>query len=203
MSGFAGMSGVRFGLFLRAFPPYISWMRRHWLRPLWIVLALLFLAEAWLWDHLAPIVAAIVNVFPWDKLKQRLARSIENLPPWAVLFVFAVPFIAMLPLKFLEVYFLATRNWLGAIFVIVFVKLVGLGVTAFIFDVTRGKLLQMAWFRGMYEWLLRLRDWAHAITDPVRERMRQLVWLLKPRRAGRFLRRFLRLRRNAYRGRTA
>ena len=60
----------------------------------------------------------------------------------------------MLPLKFLEVYFLATRNWLGAAGVILFVKLLGLGITAFIFDVTRDKLLQMAWFERLYEWVL-------------------------------------------------
>src|SRR5665213_4452634 len=115
---------------------------RRWLRPFWVFLALLFLLEAWLWDHLQPIVAGIVNLIPWDGFKAKLARLIENLPPWATLFVFVVPFIAMLPLKFLEVYFLATRNWLGAVGVIIFVKLVGLGITAFIFDVTRGKLLQ-------------------------------------------------------------
>jgi hypothetical protein len=178
-------------------------MHRRWLRPFWIILALIFLAEAWLWDHLQAIVARVVNLIPWGKLKERLARLIEDLPPWATLFVFAVPFIAMLPLKFLEVYFLATGNWLGAIAVIVVVKLVGLGVTAFIFDVTRDKLLQMAWFRRTYEWFLWARVWAHGITEPVRERVRQLVWLLKPQRAGRFLRRFMRLRRNAYRNRAA
>lgn len=178
-------------------------MRRHWLRPLWIFLALLFLAEAWLWDHLEPIVARVVNLVPWGKFKEKLAQLVDHLPPWAVLFVFIVPFILMLPLKFLEVYFLATRNWLGALLVIVVVKLVGLGVTAFIFDVTRAKLLQMAWFRRLYEWVLELRAWAHSITEPVRERVRQLAWLLKPQRAGRFLRRFMRLRRRAYRGRPA
>ena len=178
-------------------------MRRHWLRPLWIVLALLFLAEAWLWDHLEPIVARVVNLIPWGKFKEKLARLIEVLPPWATLFVFIIPFILMLPLKFLEIYFLATRNWLGAIGVIILVKLVGLGVTAFIFDVTRYKLLQMAWFRRMYEWVLALRRWAHDITEPVRERVHQLTWLLKPQRAGRFLRRFMRLRRRAYRSRPA
>jgi hypothetical protein len=173
------------------------------LRPLWIVLALIFLAEAWLWDHLEPLVARVVNLIPWGRLKERLARLIEDLPPWATLIVFVVPFILLLPLKFLEVYFLATGNWFGAIGVIIFVKLVGLGITAFIFDVTRDKLLQMAWFRRMYEWFLWARVWAHGITEPVRERVRQLVWLLKPQRAGRFLRRFIRLRRNAYRNRAA
>jgi hypothetical protein len=176
---------------------------RRWLRPLWVVLALLFLLEAWLWDHLEPIVARAVNFIPWRRFKAKLARGIESLPPWATLFVFAVPFVAMLPLKFLEVYFIATRNWLGAVAVIVLVKLVGLGVTAFIFDVTRDKLLQMVWFSRLYEWVLWLRDWAHEITAPIRERMKQLTWLLKPQRAGRFLRRLMRLRRRAYRSRPA
>jgi hypothetical protein len=174
-------------------------MRRRWLRPLWIILALLFLAEAWLWDHLEPIVARAVNLIPWGKLKQKLAHLIEDLPPWATLIVFVIPFIVLLPLKFLEVYLLATHQWLAAGIVLILAKLLGLGVTAFIFDVTRDKLLQMAWFRRMYEWFLSARVWAHAMTDPVRERMRQLVWLLKPQRAGRFLRHFMRLRRNAYR----
>jgi hypothetical protein len=182
---------------------YISPMRRHWLRPLWILLALLFLVEAWLWDHLEPIVARVVNLIPWGRLKVRLRRLIEVLPPWATLFVFIIPFLFMLPLKFLSVYFLATGNWFGALGVIIFVKLAGLGITAFIFDVTRRKLLQMPWFRRMYEWFLEARVWAHSITEPVRDRVRQLLWLMKPGRAGRFLRHFLRVRRNAYRNRAA
>ena len=82
-------------------------------------------------------------------------------------------------------------------------KLVGVGVTAFVFDVTRDKLLQMAWFRWLYDRVLELLRWAHGITEPIRERVRQLIWLLKPQRAARFLRHFLRLRRNAYRRRAA
>jgi hypothetical protein len=98
---------------------------------------------------------------------------------------------------------MATRNWLGAVGVIVLVKLLGLGLTAFVFDVTRDKLLQMAWFHRLYVWVLWLRQWAHDITEPVRERVRQLTWLLKPQRAGRFLRRLMRLRQSAYRSRAA
>jgi len=178
-------------------------MRDHLLRPLWIVLALLFLLEAWLWDHLEPIVERVVNLIPLNRLKVKTRRLIVNLPPWAALFIFVIPFIVLLPLKFLSVYFLTTRNWLGAIGIFIFAKLFGLGTTAFIFDVTRKKLLQLTWFARMYEWLLELRRWAHEITEPVRERVRQLTWLMKPQRAGRFLRRFLRMRRNAYRRRAA
>ena len=170
---------------------------RRLLRPLWIVLALLFLLEAWLWDHLEPIVARVVNVVPLGRLKGWIKRTIEHLPPWAALGVFAVPFLVLLPLKFLEVYLIATRNWLGAGAVLLLAKLLGLGVTAFVFDATRDKLLQMAWFRGLYDWMMWARDRAHAITEPVRERLRRMAWLLKPQRAGRFLRRLMRLRRRA------
>lgn len=170
---------------------------RRLTRPLWVFLALLFLLEAWLWDHLSPVVARLVAFVPWEAAKRRLARAIGGLPPWATLIVFVLPFIALLPLKFLEVYFLATHNWLGAIVIIVAAKLIGLGVTAFIFDVTRDKLLQMAWFRRLYEWVLRVRAWAHGITEPVRQRMKQLVAMFKRERGSRFVRWVLRLRRQA------
>ena len=110
-----------------------------------------------------------------------------------------VPFVVLLPLKFLEVYFIATRNWLGAGAVLLLAKLLGLGITAFVFDATRDKLLRMGWFHSLYDWVMGARDWAHEITEPVRERLHQVAWLLKPQRAGRFLRRLLWLRRRAYR----
>jgi hypothetical protein len=174
-------------------------MHRKLLRPLWTLLALLFLLEAWLWDQLQPVVARLVALLPLARLKRTLARAVHGLPPWATLFVFAVPFVAMAPLKFLELYFLATHNWLGAVAVIVFVKLVGLGVTAFIFDATRDKLLQMRWFRRLYDAVMWARAWAHAQTEPIRQRIKQLLWLMRPQRAGTFLRRVMRLRRRAYR----
>jgi len=172
---------------------------RRILRPFWIVLALLFLLEAWLWDHLEPLVARVIDLIPWGRFKLWLKRAIENLPPWAALGVFIVPLIVLLPLKFLEVFFLAKHQWLAAALVLLAAKLLGLGVTAFVFDATRDKLLQMPWFARMYDWFMWARGWAHAMTEPVRERLRQLTWLLKPQRAGRFLRRLMRLRRNAYR----
>jgi hypothetical protein len=177
-------------------------MRRNFFRPLWIVLALLLLLEAWLWDHLEPIVARVVNVIPWGRVKVSLARVIEKLPPYAALVVFVIPVLVLLPLKFLEVYFLATRNWFGAIAVLIFAKLLGLGVTAFVFDVTRGKLLQIVWFQRMYDWFLWARDWARTQTEPIRARIRKIVWLFMPERAARTLRRLNRLRRN-YRNRPA
>jgi hypothetical protein len=179
-------------------------------RSFWVILALLFLLEAWLWDRLAPIVGRIVAVIPWGRIKPALVRLVDRLSPQATLVVFVVPFILLLPLKFLEFWFLAHRQWLAAIAVLVLAKLVGLGVTAFIFEVTKDKLLQMAWFRRLYEFFLwarqwahdkimpitqRLREWSRQTVDPVARPLRRWRRLLQPRHAGRLLHRLMRIRR--------
>jgi hypothetical protein len=184
------------------------------LRPLWFALALLFLAEAWLWSHLAPIVRAAVAAVALPAVRTRLARAIESLPPVATLFVFLVPVVLLFPLKLLGLWMLARGSWLGAMAVLGLAKVVSMGVTAFIFEITRPKLLQLAWFRWLYERVLRGLDWAHRKVDPfkahirawvqdnlgpLRRRLRSLFWLMRPRRSGRFLRRVLRIRRRVQR----
>src|SRR5216684_347835 len=79
-------------------------------RPFWVILALLFLFEAWLWDRLAPIVGRLVTVIPWGRIKPALVRLVDRLSPQATLVVFVVPFILLLPLKFYE-FFLWARQW--------------------------------------------------------------------------------------------
>src|SRR5579871_5208401 len=108
-------------------------------KALWVLIALAFLFEAWLWDHLRPVVAAIVNVIPWHRLKTQLARLVDRLPPWASLIVFVIPLIVLFPLKLIEVWFFVHQDWVGAVVTLILAKLVGLGVTAFVFDVTRAK----------------------------------------------------------------
>jgi len=172
---------------------------RRLLRPLFILLALVFLLESWLWDRLAPVVAFLVDLIPWRRLKARLAATIEHLPPAATLIVFVVPVALLFPIKLLGLWLLAHGHWLTAIGTLVLAKLVGLGVTAFVFDVTRDKLLQLAWFRWLYEHVLALRDWAHALVEPIKRRIKVWLWLFRPRRAGRFLKRLIRIRRRVQR----
>src|SRR5262252_6972828 len=112
---------------------------RKLFRPLWVILALAFLFEAWLWDQLQPIVAEVVDLVPWRRLKARLAALIRTLSPTATLAVFIVPVVVLFPVKLLEVWLLAHRRWLAAIVLLAVAKLIGVGVTAFIFDVTRTK----------------------------------------------------------------
>jgi hypothetical protein len=181
---------------------------RRLLRPLWILLALVFLFEVWLWENLRPIVAWIVERIAWERLKARLAAAIERLPPAATLLVFLVPVLLLLPLKFVGLWMLAHGSWLGAMAILGAAKVVSMGLTAFIFDVTRPKLLQLAWFRWLYEHIIAWLAWAHALIDPIKAELRartaplrrhlaRLLWLMKPRRASRFMRRLAWLRRRA------
>lgn len=172
---------------------------RRVLRPFLVLLALVFLFEAWLWQHLRPLAAWVVDLIAWDRLKARLAAAIERLPPYPTLLIFVIPPIILLPFKLLGLWMLAHGSWLGAMIVLVLAKLVGTGVAAFIFDVTRPKLLQLPWFRSLYGHILVWLERAHALVDPiklrVRRALRRYVWLFRPGRRGRFLRRLARIRR--------
>jgi hypothetical protein len=176
---------------------------RRLLRPFLILLALVFLFEAWLWDHLAPIVAWVVARIPLHAIKARIAAWIEHLPPYATLAVFVVPVITLLPLKFLGLWMLAHEHWLGALAVLALAKVVSLGVTAFIFDLTRDKLLQLAWFARLYNWVMWLLAKAHALTDPVKRRVKLWLRMFSPRRASRTIKLFRRIRRRMQTARAA
>lgn len=150
-------------------------MLRRLLQPVWVLLAIIFLIEAWLWDHLEPIVAKVVAAIPLARFKQWLTERVDALSPAMTLLVFAVPVVPLFPLKLVGLWLLAHEYWTGALVTIVFGKLVGVGVTAFVFDVTRAKLLEMRWFERIYELVLRLRAKAAELVDPIKRRIRELI----------------------------
>jgi hypothetical protein len=149
-------------------------MLRRLLQPIWVLLAIIFLIEAWLWDHLEPIVAWIVAAIPLRTFKQWLAERVDTLSPAMTLIVFIVPVLPLFPLKLVGLWLLAHEHWASAVLTILLAKFVGVGVTAFIFDVTRPKLLEMGWFEKLYEFILALRAKAKAMVDPVKARIAEI-----------------------------
>jgi hypothetical protein len=147
-------------------------MMRRLLQPLWVLLAVIFLIEAWLWDHLEPIVARAVALIPLHSFKQWLADRVDALSPAMTLIIFIVPVIPLFPLKLVGLWLLAHEYWISAILTIIFAKFLGVGVAAFIFDVTRSKLLEMAWFEKLYEFVIALRAKANALVDPVKQQIK-------------------------------
>jgi hypothetical protein len=150
-------------------------MIRRLLQPLWVLLAVIFLIEAWLWDHLEPLVARFVALIPLRVLKQWLAERVDTLSPAMTLIVFIVPVIPLFPLKLIGIWLLAHEYWMSAVLTIVFAKFLGVGVAAFVFDVTRDKLLEMDWFEALYEFVIKLRAKATALVDPIKSRIKNAL----------------------------
>ena len=150
-------------------------MMRRLLQPFWVLLAVVFLIEAWLWDHLETIVAKLVAWLPLRQFKQWLSDRVDALSPATTLIVFAVPVIPLFPLKLFGLWLLANEYWLAAVVTIVFAKFAGVGITAFIFDVTREKLLEMRWFEVLYDFVMRMRYKAAALVNPIKQRLREIL----------------------------
>jgi hypothetical protein len=150
-------------------------MMRRLLQPIWVLLAVIFLIEAWLWDHLEPIVAAVVARVPLRTFKTWLAERVDTLSPAMTLIVFIVPVIPLFPLKLVGLWLLANEYWVSAILTIIFAKFLGVGVAAFIFDVTRDKLLEMVWFEKLYDFIIGLRAKASALVEPIKLRLKEAL----------------------------
>ena len=148
---------------------------RRLLQPLWILLAIIFLIEAWLWDHLEPIVAAVVSALPLRAFKQWLSDRVDSLSPAMTLIVFIVPIVPLFPLKVAGFWLLTHEYWVPAILTIIFAKFLGVGVAAFVFDVTRPKLLEIVWFEKLYNFVMALRAKALELVDPIKLRILNLL----------------------------
>jgi hypothetical protein len=150
-------------------------MMQRILQPIWVLLAIIFLIEAWLWDHLEPVVAWFVSLIPLRAFKQWLSDRVDTLSPAMTLIVFVVPVIPLFPLKLVGFWLLAHEHWLSAALTIIFAKFLGVGVAAFVFDVTRDKLLEMDWFESLYEFVIEVRTKARALVDPIKLRIRDAL----------------------------
>ena len=176
-------------------------MLRRLLQPIWVLLSVIFLIEAWLWDHLEPIVAWVVAKIPLQTFKHWLAERVDTLSPAMTLIVFAVPVLPLFPLKLVGFWLLTHEYWLSAVFTILFAKLVGVGITAFVFDVTRPKLLEMGWFERLYEFVIGLRAKAAALVDPIKQRIQEILRGDGDRWSSRMLRLIQRFRKSVHEAR--
>lgn len=145
---------------------------RRLMRPLGFLLAVAFLLEAWLWEQLGPLVARIVALFPLEQVRRGLTSLIARLPPHATLLVFVIPGLLIVPFKLAGIWLLTRGHILAGAMTFLAAKALGLGVTAFLFELCRDKLLRIGWFLRFYRLVLRLRAWAQALIEPARVAIR-------------------------------
>ncbi|MFT4097310.1 MAG: hypothetical protein QM651_09295 [Rhodoblastus sp.] len=160
-------------------------MQARLTRFFWTLLAAIFLVEAWLWDVLGGWVRAMVAALPLAAVKRVLQRMIETMPATFALALFVIPILVVLPFKIAGLALIAGGRVVSGGCVFLVAKTVGLGVTAFVFDVCHGRLMTLPWFARFYAFVIRMRDWAHAKVDPykiaIRERLDELRAALRAR----------------------
>ncbi len=161
-------------------------MQARLTRFLWTLLAAIFLVEAWLWDVLGRLVSRVVAALPLVTLKRALQRMIETMPATFALALFIIPVLVVLPFKIAGLTLIASGRVVSGGCVFLAAKTVGLGVTAFVFDVCHLRLMTLPWFARFYALVISFRDWAHAKVDPYKAAIRERVADLRARLRARF-----------------
>ncbi|GLI91719.1 hypothetical protein [Methylocystis echinoides] len=167
----------------------------------WFTLAILFLIESWIWDHVKEWLRQLERLLGLERFESWLKARVEPLSPQMTLALFAIPMIGVLPFKLAAVALLGQGHVVTGIIFIFLVKSLTLGVEAFLFDICRDKLLQMAWFARLYSIVLDIRAWATLMVKPFKlqaltawNRIRDQAQTLMVRDGGELKRRIARLR---------
>jgi len=141
---------------------WMARLRRGLLAPLKWLLALLILFEEWGWEPLQRAVAAIGR---WPGFRW-IEGWVRGLPPYAALALFALPALALLPIKLAALWAIRQGHALLGLTVIIIAKLVGTAIVARLFTLTHDALMRLAWFARLYArwsaWKAELLAWVHA-----------------------------------------
>ncbi|WP_051711191.1 hypothetical protein [Andreprevotia chitinilytica] len=142
-------------------------------------IALFVLLETWLWLHLRPLVAGFLELRIWRVWGAALTGWLVRRSPWQAFACFALPMLALLPAKFLDLWLLKGGHVLWAVALLIALKLFSFGVLAFIERACRPALRRLPLYRHIYAFVQRLRRWAKRQTRPwrlwfrhMRERLR-------------------------------
>jgi hypothetical protein len=108
--------------------------------------ALLILFEEWGWEPLQRALGRLARLPPLAALERRIAR----LPPYGALAVFAVPSVALVPVKVAALWLIGKGHVALGAAVVVLAKLIGTALLARLFLLTRPALLRLAWFARAY-----------------------------------------------------
>lgn len=109
-------------------------------------IALFVLFEEWGWEPLARLVARLNRIAWWARVERWIAR----LPPYPALLLFALPAVALFPLKLLALYGIAHGHAVLGVGVIVVAKIAGTAMVARLFQITQPSLMRLPWFARLY-----------------------------------------------------
>ncbi len=141
-------------------------------RTLWTILAVCFLAVSWLWDTLAPLIRAFLDLLPLERVKRAVIDFMDRLSPYPTLAIFLIPLVASEPIKLGSFWLFAQKQWFAGSATFLFAEILRFGLVAFLFTACKDKLLSIPWFKKLYELFVRAHVWAHAQVDPIKAKIR-------------------------------
>jgi len=150
-------------------------------RPLMLALAVVFLFETWVWDSLVAALSWLVRALPWRRVARAIKDVVNRLPAIFAVLLFGVPLLAMEGGATVSVVMIALGHVVIGAVLYGLIKLIGVGLIGVIFDLTREKLMTLAWFawlHGKFEALHRL---ARRYVAPYREAARACLRELRKR----------------------
>jgi hypothetical protein len=134
-----------------------------------LALAMVFLVVAWVWDGFIAVARWIVGLIPWTRFKQAFVTLIDRLPTPIVLLIFLLPLAIVEPLLTLSVVAMAMGYFVIGLVAYLTLKVLGFGLIAVIFDLTKHKLLTVPWFARAYEKVMAFHHYAHRIVAPYKQ----------------------------------
>jgi hypothetical protein len=153
-------------------------------RPLMLLLAALFLIEAWVWQGCVALGRQIIALIPWTRLKARIAAFIATMPAPVALVIFLIPLAIVEPFKIISIWLVAVGHPILGVLGWIAMQFAGVGLVAVAFDLTREKLLSMPWFVWVYEKFLAFHAYAHALVEPYKAAVLQEMRALRDRARG-------------------
>lgn len=136
----------------------MNWFKRFLTPPLIVLAALLMWWEEWLWERLKVITRWMAR-FP---LIRWYEAAVLRLSPYPMMIVFLLPWALLLPLKLLAVYWITQGYWLLSLSVIAGAKVLGTALVARMYVICHPKLMTIAWFRRLHDWVVVTRNWLYA-----------------------------------------
>jgi hypothetical protein len=135
------------------------------LKPLFLsVLALLVLFEEWLWEILTVLGQRFSRVLHLERLDAWLSQA----SPKQALTAFAIPLAVVAPLNIGGLALMVHGAMTAGILLQIAAKLLGTLLVARVFRLARPALMSFAWFARLYERILRILRWAHALVQESR-----------------------------------
>jgi hypothetical protein len=146
---------------------------RALLLPVKLVIALAVFVDEILRPIYRPVVRAILE-HPFFAF---LERQVAALPRWAILIVFAVPFLVAEPLKLVAVILFAKGRAVLGVITFVIAQLLTFILVERIFHAGRAKLLTYWWFAWAVDRAAEVRDWIRRTGKRLIRRIKAIVRL--------------------------